>query len=41
MNRLLSDHIQVEISNRVKEILAVYGIDDWQLESYHQYQNFA
>ena len=41
MNRLLSDCAQVEISNRVKEILAAYGISDWQSEPYHQHQNFA
>ena len=41
MNRLLSDRVQVEISNRVKEILSAYGISDWQSEPYHQHQNFA
>ena len=41
MDRLLSDRAQVEISERVKEILRAYAIGDWQSEPYHQHQNFA
>jgi hypothetical protein len=40
-NRLISDRAQVEISNRVNDILRAYCIGDWQSEPYHQNQNPA
>lgn len=41
MDKLLSDRAQVEVSNRVLDILRAYSISDWQSEPYHQHQNFA
>ena len=41
MDKLISDHAQVEISNRVHDILRANCIDDWQSEPYHQHQNHA
>jgi hypothetical protein len=41
MDRLLSDRAQVEVSERVQDILRAYAIGDWQSEPYHQHQNFA
>ena len=40
-NMLISDHAQVEISSRVKDILRALFISDWQSEAYHQHQNPA
>ncbi len=39
--KLISDHAQLEISNKVKQILRHLFIDGWQSEAYHQHQNFA
>ncbi len=36
--KLISDHAQLEISNKVKQILCHSFIDDWQYEAYHQHQ---
>ena len=41
MDKLISDSAQVEISNKVKDFLHAYCIDDWQSEPHHQHQNFA
>ena len=41
MDKLISDRAQVEISNKAKEILRAYCIDDWQSEPHHQHQNYA
>lgn len=41
MDKLVSDRAQVEISNRVKDILRLYVIDDSQSEPYHEHQNPA
>ena len=41
MDKITSDCAQAEISNRVKDILRVYGIKDWQSEPHHQHQNYA
>ena len=41
MDCLISDRAKAEISNRVKEVLRAYSIDDWQSEPYHQNQNKA
>ena len=41
MDTIISDYAQAEISNRVKDILRVYGIRDWQSEPHHQHQNYA
>ena len=41
MDKLISDHAQVEISNRVHDILRANCIDDWQSEPHHQHQNHA
>ena len=41
MDKLISDRAQVEISNRVHDILHANCIDDWQSEPYHQHQNHA
>ena len=37
--KLISDRAQVEISNRVLDILRHYCIGDWQSEPYQQHQN--
>ena len=37
MDKLLSDRAQVEISDRVKDILRAYHIGDWQSEPLQQY----
>ena len=41
MDKLISDSAQVEISNRVKDILRALIIDAWQSEPHYQHQNFA
>ena len=41
MDKLISDRAQVEISNRVQDILRAYHIDDWQSEPHYQHQNMA
>ena len=41
MDKLISDRAQVEISNRVHDILRANCIDDWQSEPHHQHQNHA
>ena len=41
MNKLISDRAQVEVSNKVLDILRNYVIEDWQSESYHKHQNPA
>jgi len=38
--KLISDHAQVEISNRVLEILCALVVGDWQSEPQYQPQNF-
>lgn len=40
-SRLLSDHAQVETSQRAKDILRAYVIGDWQSEPHQQQQNPA
>ena len=37
--KLISDRAQVQISNKVKDILCYYMIGDWQSEPHHQNQN--
>ena len=37
--KLISDHAQVEISNKAKDILWHLHIQDWQSEAHHQHQN--
>ena len=39
--KLISDSAQVEISNKVQDILRYLFIEDWQSEAYHQHQNLA
>ena len=41
MNKLISDRSQVEISNKVKDVLRHFCIKDWQSEPHFQYQNAA
>ena len=41
MDKLISDRAQVEISNKVLDILGNYVIEDWQSEPYHEHQNTA
>src|SRR5215207_7563017 len=41
MSKLISDRAQVEISNKVQDILRNYIIQDWQSEPHHQHQNAA
>ena len=41
MDKLISDRAQVEISNKVRDIMRNYIIDDWQSEPYHEHQNPA
>ena len=39
MTKLISDRAQVEISNKVQDILQNYIIKDWQSEPHQQHQN--
>ena len=39
--KLISDNAQVEISNKVKDILRYLFIDNWQSEPHYQHQNPA
>src|SRR6478609_2890816 len=41
MSKLISDRAQVEISNKVQDILRNYIIQDWQSEPHQQHQNAA
>jgi len=41
MTKLISDRAQVEISNKVQDILRNLMIGDWQSEPHHQHQNPA
>src|SRR5688500_13607268 len=41
MSKLISDRAQVEISNKVQDILQNYIIHDWQSKPHHQHQNAA
>ena len=41
MTKLISDYAQVEISNKVKDILTMYHSSSWNSEPYHQNQNPA
>jgi hypothetical protein len=41
MTKLISDRAQVEISNKVQDILRNLMIDDWQSEPHQQHQNPA
>ena len=36
MTKLISDHAQVEISNKVKDILRMYQSSSWHSEPYHK-----
>ena len=39
MSKLISDYAQVEISNKVKDILRMYHSSSWHSGPYHQNQN--
>ena len=39
MSKLISDYVQVEISNKVRDILRIYHCISCHSESYHQNQN--
>ena len=39
MSKVISDYAQVEISNRLKDILRMYHSSSWHSEPYHQNQN--
>ena len=39
MSKQISDYAQVEISNKVKDILRMYHSSSWHSEPYHQNQN--
>ena len=41
MDVLISDRAQAEISNKVKDVIRYYAIDDHQSEPHHQHQNPA
>ena len=41
MDKLLSDSVKTEISNKVMDILRAYNISNWHSEPYHQNQNPA
>ena len=41
MDKLLSDGAKAKISNRVKDILQYYSIEDWLSEPHNQHQNKA
>ncbi len=39
MDKLVSDRAKVEISEKVKDVLRNYRIQEWQSEPYHEHQN--
>ena len=39
MSKLISDYAQVDISNKVRDILRMYHSSSWHSEPYHQIQN--
>ena len=39
MSNLISDYAQVEISNKVKDILRIFHSSSWHSEPYHQTEN--
>ena len=39
MSKLISDYAQVEISNKVRDILRMYHSSSWHSEPCHQNQN--
>ena len=41
MSKLISDYAQVEISNKVKDILRMYHSTSWHSEPYHRNQNIS
>ena len=41
MDKLISDSAKAEVSNRVKDLLRYFIIDDWQSEAGYQHQNHA
>ena len=41
MQKLISDRAQVEISNKILDIMRNFIIDDWQSEPYNEHQNPA
>ena len=41
MSKFISDYAQVEISNKVKDILRMYHNSSWYSEPYHQNQNHS
>ena len=41
LDKLISNHAQNEVSEKVRDILRAYLIDDWQSEPHHQHQNYA
>ena len=41
MSKLIIDYTQVEISNKVKDILRMYHSSSWHSEPYHQNQNLS
>jgi hypothetical protein len=41
MDRLVSDNAKAQVSDKVKEVLRTFAIDDWQSEPYKGNQNFA
>ena len=41
MDKLLSDSVKPEITNKVMDILRAYHISNWHSEPYHQNQNPA
>ena len=41
MSKLISDFAQVEISNKVKDILRMYHSSSWHSEPYHQNLNHS
>ena len=41
MDRLISDRAQVEVSNKVLDLLRNYVIGDWQSKPHFQHQNPA
>ena len=41
MRMIISDRARAEVSEKVKDVLRTYGIDDWQSEPYKHNQNYA
>ena len=41
MDKIITNRAQAEVSNKVKDVIRAYMIDDWQTEPHQQQQNYS